>query len=135
MVGSFSDLYRLHDRKQDLLALERLGEKSVDNLLEGIETSKSRPVWRLLTALNIRHVGVSTARVLADYYGSIDAIAEQPVQSLAEVQDVGPIVAQAIHDFFQSDYGRRIIQELRDAGLNFGVPVPPQDRTPEEERR
>ncbi len=65
LVTSFADIYQLPERRDELLALERMGEKSVDNLLAGIEASKQRPLWRLLTALDIRHVGTSNARILA----------------------------------------------------------------------
>jgi DNA ligase (NAD+) len=123
LVKSFGDLYRLKDRRDDLLALERMGEKSADNLLDGIKASKDRPLWRLLTAINIRHVGTTTARQLADYYGTLDAIAEQTEATLSEVEEVGPVIARTIAAFFQSDAGRRLVEELRAAGLNFGSPV------------
>lgn len=120
LLTSFSDLYRLAARREDLLKLERLGEKSVDNLLAGIEASKKQPLWRLLTALNIRHVGSRTSQILADRFGSLDLLAEQTAEQLEQVEEIGPISAQSIHDWFQSEIGQRIIEELRAAGLNFG---------------
>jgi DNA ligase (NAD+) len=123
LVRRFADLYTLKDRRDDLLALERMGEKSADNLLAGIEASRDRPLWRLLTALNVRHVGSTTARALADHFGTLDAIIEQTADGLAEVAEIGPIIAQAIHTFFQSDAGRRVVEELRACGLHFGSPV------------
>ncbi len=124
LVTCFADLYHLAERRDDLLALERMGEKSVDNLLAGIEASKRQPLWRLLTALNIRHVGTSNARLLASRFGTIDAITEQSVESLAEVDEIGPVIAESVHSFFHSDYGRDLVASLRECGLHFGEPLP-----------
>ena len=122
-VGSFSDLYRLKDRSEELIELERQGKKSIDNLLEGIEASKDRPLWRLLTALNIRHVGQRTAQQLADHFGTLDALAAASVEEINAVEDVGTVIAESIHRFFHSEIGKRIVAELREVGLNFGTPV------------
>jgi DNA ligase (NAD+) len=119
-LTSFSDLYRLAARRSDLLELERLGQKSVDNLLAGIEASKKQPLWRLLTALNIRHIGSRTSQILADRFGSLDVLAGQTPEQLEQVEEIGPISAQSIHDWFHGEIGRRIVEELREAGLNFG---------------
>ncbi|RPI86635.1 MAG: NAD-dependent DNA ligase LigA, partial [Planctomycetaceae bacterium] len=123
LIRSFADIYRLKDRRKELLALERMGEKSIDNLLEGVEASRSRPLWRLLTGLNIRHVGTRTAQALADHFGTIDALLEQTPEQLAAVEEVGPVIAGAIHQYFQSPAVRKLIAELRELGLNFGTPV------------
>lgn len=123
LVRSFADIYRLKDKRQELLGLERMGEKSIDNLLEGIEASRTRPLWRLLTGLNIRHVGTRTAQALADHYGTLDALMEQTPEQLAAVEEVGPVIAQAIHQYFHSPAVQKLIGELRDLGLNFGTPV------------
>ena len=128
LLNSLADVYRLKDKREQLLDLERLGEKSVDKLLEGIEASKARPLWRLLTALNIRHVGVSTARALEEEFGSLDSIAAQPLEELAETPDVGGVIAQAIYDFFHSEAGERIVRELTDLGVNLGTPHPEKER-------
>ena len=136
MLKSFADIYRLKDRRDELLELERMGEKSAENLLAGIEKSKQRSLWRLITALNIRHVGANNARVLADRFGTLDALSQQSVESLAEVDEIGPVIAQSVHTFFHSDFGRRIVDELRACGLNFGDAAPaqasaaPQDKRP-----
>ncbi|MEZ6144291.1 MAG: NAD-dependent DNA ligase LigA [Planctomycetaceae bacterium] len=132
LLTSFADIFRLKDREEELLSLERVGQKSVDNLLAAIEQSKSQPLWRLLTALNIRHVGTSNARVLSDRFGTIDQIRQQTVESLGEVDEIGPVIAESVHSYFHSDFGLRIIEELRDCGLNFGEPVPlSEDETDE----
>lgn len=122
IVKSLPDVYRLKDRRDELIELERMGEKSVDNLLAGIESSKTRPLWRLITGLNIRHVGTRNAQVLADHFGTLDAIMEQSAESLAEVEDIGPVIANSVHTFFHSEVGRGLVAELRTFGLNFGEP-------------
>jgi DNA ligase (NAD+) len=124
LVKSFADIYLLPQRREQLLALERMGERSVDNLFGGIEASRERPLWRLLTALNIRHVGSSNAQVLADQFGTVDAIAAQSAEQLAEVDEIGPVIAATVHEFFHSDAGRRIVEDLRGVSLNFGSPIP-----------
>ncbi|MFO0919479.1 MAG: NAD-dependent DNA ligase LigA [Planctomycetaceae bacterium] len=120
LVTSFADLYRLKNRRDDLLNLERMGEKSVDHLLAGIEASKARPVWRLLTALNIRHVGTRTAQILAERFGALDEIAAQSAESLSTVNEIGEVIAESIQHYFQGTIGKAIVSDLRAAGLNFG---------------
>ena len=119
-LTSFADIYRLKDRRAELLELERLGEKSVDNLLAGIEASKDRPLWRLLTAMNLRHVGTRTAQQLAERFGSMDAIASASEADLAQVDEIGDVIAKSVRAFFTSDYGQRIVSELKALGLNMG---------------
>jgi DNA ligase (NAD+) len=123
MVRSFADIYRLKDRRDDLINLERMAEKSADNLLAGIEGSRSRPLWRLLTGLTIRHVGARTAQILADQFGTLDEILKQSVEELGAVNEIGPVIAQSVYDYFHSPIGQAIIAELRELGLNFGSPV------------
>lgn len=123
LLSSFADIYRLEQKREELLKLPRMGEKSVDNLLEGIAASKSRPLWRLLTALNIRHVGSSNARVLERAFGTLDNIARQPADALAAVNEIGPIIAESVSTFFRSEIGQQIVEELHRCGLNFGTPL------------
>ncbi len=119
-LTSFADIYRLKDRRAELLELERLGEKSVDNLLAGIEASKDRPLWRLLTAMNLRHVGTRTAQQLAERFGSMEAFASASEADLAQADEVGDVIAKSVRAFFTSDYGQRIVSELKALGLNMG---------------
>lgn len=126
LVNSFADIYRLKDRRDDLLKLERMGEKSADNLLEGVEVSRTRPLWRLLTGLNIRHIGTRTAQILADEFGTLDVIMQKSAEDLAAVLEIGPVIAQSVYDYFHSEIGRKIVEELRERGLNFGSPVTPK---------
>jgi DNA ligase (NAD+) len=124
LVSSIPDIYRLKDRRTEILSLERSGEKSVENLLVAIENSKSQPLWRLLTGLNVRHVGTNNAQILADRFGTMDEITKQSEQALAEVEEIGPVIAQSVHAFFDSKVGRSIVKELRTFQLNLGKPVP-----------
>ncbi len=123
LIDGIPSLYRLHEKREQLLALERLGEKSIDRLLTGLEASKQRPLWRLLTGLNIRHVGQSNAQVLEAAFGTVDEIAAQSVDTLAAVDDIGPVIAASVHQFFSSDFGQQLVNELRDLRLNMGTPV------------
>lgn len=122
LVKSYADLYRLHSRRSELLELERMGEKSVDALLAGIEASKQRPLARLLAALNIRHVGGSTAELLAEHFGTMDALAAADEAALIAIDGIGSEVARAILEWFGSEAGRETIRELADVGVNMTQP-------------
>jgi DNA ligase (NAD+) len=124
LLKGIADVYRLKDRRDELLALERMGEKSADNLLAGIEASKSRPLWRLLAGLTIRHVGTRTAQILADRFGTLDEITRQSIEQLAEVHEIGDVIAETIHAFFASQVARDLVEDLRSLGLHFGEPIP-----------
>ncbi len=99
-----------------------MGEKSVDNLLAGIEASKQRPLSRLLAALNIRHVGGNTAELLAERFETIDALAEADEAALEEVEGIGHEVAASVRAWFDSSAGRRTIAELKAVGVNVTQP-------------
>ena len=116
-IKSASDLYSLHRHRARLVGLERWGEKSVSNLLEAIESSKEKPLSRLLFALGIRHVGASVAQILARRFGTLDAVAAASMEAIDEIQGVGPRIAESVHLFFQDPHNRRLIQQLKDAGL------------------
>lgn len=125
LVAGFADLYCLAPKREQLISLERQGEKSIDNLLSGIEASKTRPLFRLLTALNIRHVGITTARALSDHFRSLDAIRTKTEAELAQVADIGPIVAKAIAAFFGSEFGQKIVNGLVENGVAPPEMAPP----------
>jgi DNA ligase (NAD+) len=114
IVRTLPDLYRLG--LANLLALERMGEKSAHNLLASLEKSKQTTLPRFLYGLGIRHVGESTARDLARHFGKLDAIMDADVARLLEVPDVGPIVAESVHTFFQQPHNREVIELLRAPG-------------------
>ena len=116
-ISDVGDIYALpYDRIREL---EGFGELSVSNLAAAIEASKQQPLSRLLVGLNIRHLGDTTSELLADAFGDLDRIMETPVEELAEVDGIGPIMAESVHEFFQSEVNREIVEKLRAAGLNF----------------
>ena len=117
MVHSIADLYRL-DREQ-LAGLERMGEKSADNLLAELERSKTPGLDRLLYALGIREVGEVTAASLARHFGSLDKIVDASEEALVEVPDVGPIVAGHVYAFFREQHNLEILRELEAAGMRW----------------
>jgi len=128
LVRSYSGLYDL--TLDDLLGLERMGKKSSENLLAAIEESKSRGLERVLNALSIPHVGARVAAVLAEHFATMDALERASVEDIEEIEEVGPIIAQSVHDFLHSDFGRKAISELRAAGVEMeasgGEPSAPQ---------
>jgi DNA ligase (NAD+) len=117
LVGGIPDLYRL--TMEQLLDLERMGEKAAQNLLDGIEASKERGLGRLLAGLAIQHVGDSVADLLAQEFGSIDALMNASVERLAQISGIGPILAETIHAYFRSPAGRKTVEELRELGLKL----------------
>ncbi|MDA0293029.1 MAG: NAD-dependent DNA ligase LigA [Verrucomicrobia bacterium] len=118
LVVALPDIYALN--AENVSALERMGEKSTANLLSAIEGSKKQPLWRLLFALGIIHVGASVARKLADKFHALDKIAAASVEELESTEDVGAVVAKEIHDFFRLAHNRKLVETLRKRGLNFG---------------
>ena len=117
MLRDVSDIYELN--ATTLSELERMGEKSAGNLLNAIERSKSRSLWRLIFGLGILHVGVSASRALADHFPDLDAIIKGSVEELQRIPDVGEVVGQSIHDFFREPRNLEMIEKLRRAGLQF----------------
>jgi DNA ligase (NAD+) len=117
LVHSVADIFKL-DREQ-LIALDRMGEKSADNLLAELERSKMPELDRLLHALGIREVGEVTARSLALHFKSLDRLMEASEEELVEVADVGPVVASHVHAFFREPHNTTVIEELRAAGLSW----------------
>ena len=117
LVHDFGDLYSL--RKEQFAALERMADKSAENVLAGIEKSRRAPLSRLIFALGIRHVGQRTAQLLAEAFGSIDALASADEAQLTAVSDVGPTVAASIGEFFGQERAKRVIEKLRAAGLKM----------------
>ena len=112
-----ADLYSL--RPESLLALDRSGRKSVENLLAAIQKSTQQPLWRLVFGLGILHVGSTSARALAAHFGTLDALAAASIEDLLRVDDVGEVVARSVHDYFRHPENIQLIDRLRAAGLNF----------------
>ena len=117
LVKSVADIYSL--TKEDLLSLERMGEKSAQNILDEIENSKKLPLERVIYGLGIRFVGERTAEFLAEHFGSIDALMKSSVEELQEVNEVGPRIAESIREFFDEPKNVALVKKLEEAGLQF----------------
>ncbi|MFC1808298.1 NAD-dependent DNA ligase LigA [Candidatus Omnitrophota bacterium] len=117
LVADYADIYKLSF--EDIVKLERMAERSAQNLLDGIERSKTQPLSRLIFALGIRHVGVNAADILAQEFGSIDKLSQQDLESLVSVDEIGPIMAESIIDFFERSHTKKILDKLTKAGLNM----------------
>jgi DNA ligase (NAD+) len=120
LVRGYGDLYRLGEGQ--LVDLERMGEKSSQNLVESIRRSKDRGLARLLAGLSIRHVGTRVAAVLAERFGSIDALEAAGVEQLSQTPEIGPVIARAVYDYLHGDFGRKTIEDLRSVGLSMEAP-------------
>lgn len=133
LVRNYADIFRLPQRREELIELElvpattgrkavKLGAKKTDALIRGVEQARTQPLARLLAALNIRHVGSTTAELLAEHFGDIEALAVADEAALQEVEGIGPEVAASMRAWFESEPGRRTIRELKAAGVNVRQP-------------
>jgi len=121
-VADFADLYRL--TKDDLLSLERMGEKSAQNVLDAMEASKTRPLWRFVAGLGIRHVGSRSAQILADCFGSLEGLMDAGQEELETTDQVGPVMAESVYRYFHDPRHRAVIDQLLAAGVRPQSPVP-----------
>jgi DNA ligase (NAD+) len=117
LIKDISDLYFL--KRDDLISLERMAEKSVDNLLNAIKTSKKKSLANSIYGLGIRYVGVHTSEVITRYYSTLDKFIKASLEELIEINEVGPKIAESIILFFKEKENLAIIERLRRAGLNF----------------
>ncbi len=117
LVKSVADIYDL--TQEQLVGLERMGEKSAQNVLEQIAASKKLPLHRVIYGLGIRFVGERTAELLTDHFGSLDTLMEAGLDQLQDVNEVGPRVAESIRAFFEEKRNRELVERLRKAGLRF----------------
>lgn len=117
MIETVADLYHLS--ADDLMRLERMGEKSASNLVDAIDRARNPVLWRFLYALGIREVGEATAKALASHFGTLEAIAAADEETLQTVPDVGPIVAGHIRSFFEQTHNRETLDALREAGVSW----------------
>jgi DNA ligase (NAD+) len=115
MIEDYADLYTLES--EALIGLERMGKKSTENLLAGIEKSKERPLFRLIFGLGIRFVGSKTAEILAGNYPDLDLVARASVEELEAIDEVGPRIAESIHAFFHTDKNLKVIAKLKKVGV------------------
>ena len=122
LVRKLSDIYRL--KKEDLVNLERMGEKSAQNLLEEIERSKNAGLARLIFALGIRYVGERLAEILAEHFPSLEALSNATYEELIKIPEIGPRIAQSIVDFFRNEENRKLIQELKELGVKTEAEKP-----------
>jgi DNA ligase (NAD+) len=104
---------------ESLLELERMGKKSAEKLLAGIEASKNRGLARLLSALSIRHVGQRVGRLLAEHFGTIEGLQASSQEELSAVNEIGPAIAASVFEFLRSDYGVETINDLKQLGLRL----------------
>ena len=122
LVKDYGDVYALE--ADDLASLERMGEKSSQNLVEAIERSKGRPFANVLYALGIRHVGARVAQVLAEHYSSVDALRKASVTELTDVPEVGAVIGESVAAFLESSGNRRTLEKLKKAGVSMrGAPA------------
>ncbi|MBA3914982.1 MAG: NAD-dependent DNA ligase LigA, partial [Acidobacteriales bacterium] len=117
LIANVADIYKL--TRADLLGLDRVGEKSAQNVLREIEASKSLPLDRVIYGLGIRFVGERTAQFLAQHFGSLDEVMNASLEHLQEVEEVGPRIAKSIAEFFENPQNRALVEQLRAAGLTL----------------
>jgi DNA ligase (NAD+) len=117
LIASAADVYNLE--VDDLLPLERMAQKSAENLLAAIEQSRDASLARFIFALGIRNVGATVAEILAERFGSVDALLDAPEESIAEVHGVGPVIAQSIRAFADARENRTLVRRLLEAGVRF----------------
>ncbi len=117
LVKTIADLYAL--KKEQLIPLERMGEKSAENIIKGIEASKQVPFHRVLYALGIRYVGETVAKKLADHFENIDALAAASFENLIAVDEIGEKIAESVMDYFAAEHNKVLIERLKKFGLQF----------------
>ena len=119
LISSFEDIYKLHNRKEDILELDKFGQKSYDNLIEAIENSKKNSLERLIYGLGIRQVGEKAGKILAAYFKNMDSFMHASVDELSAIKDIGPTTAEYIHDFFSEPSNIEMINQLKMLGVNM----------------
>ena len=117
MISNIADIYDL--KFEDLTSLKKNGKKFAQNLIDSINISKQNDLYRLITALGIRHVGVKAAKVLSKTYENMDNLANASIEDLSQVDEVGPIVANSINEFFSQEQTKDLLKRLKDAGVNM----------------
>ncbi|MEG2272825.1 MAG: NAD-dependent DNA ligase LigA [Acinetobacter sp.] len=125
LLKDVADIYHLHEHRDTLLTIEKMGEKSVQNLIDAIEASKKTTLARFIYALGIRGVGETTARMLAQTFQTLDALKAADVDALKRAPDVGDITAEWIADFFQAPHNIEVLDRLLLAGLHWDAPTAP----------
>ena len=119
LLTSFEDIYKLHNRRDDILEMEKFGSKSYVNLIEAIENSKANSLERLINGLGIRQVGEKAAKILAAHFKDMDSFMNASLEELSEIMDIGPITAEYIRDFFNEPSNKEMISQLKMLGVNM----------------
>ncbi|WP_445345149.1 NAD-dependent DNA ligase LigA [Acinetobacter bohemicus] len=125
LLKNVADIYSLHEHREQLLTIEKMGEKSVQNLFDAIENSKKTTLAAFIYALGIRGVGETTARMLANTFQTLEALQNADIETLKKTPDVGDITAEWIIDFFQAPHNLEVVQRLLDAGIHWDAPIAP----------
>ena len=125
LLKDVADIYHLHEHRDTLLTIEKMGEKSVQNLIDAIEASKKTTLARFIYGLGIRGVGETTARMLANTFQTLDALKAADVEALKKTPDVGDITAEWIADFFQAPHNIEVLDRLLAAGIHWDAPTAP----------
>ncbi|OBY73640.1 NAD-dependent DNA ligase LigA [Acinetobacter gyllenbergii] len=125
LLKDVADIYHLHEHRDTLLTIEKMGEKSVQNLIEAIEASKKTTLARFIYALGIRGVGETTARMLANTFQTLEALKAADIEALKKTPDVGDITAEWIADFFQAPHNIEVLDRLMAAGIHWDAPTAP----------
>ena len=119
LLNSFEDIYKLHNRREDILSLDKFGQKSYDNLIEAIENSKKNSIERLIYGLGIRQVGEKAGKILAVQFKNMDNLMNASVEQLSEIRDIGPTTAEYIVEFFKEPSNIEMINQLKMLGVNM----------------
>ena len=117
MIANIADIYDL--KFEDIASLKKNGKKFAQNLIDSINASKQNDLYRLITALGIRHVGTKAAKILAKRYENMDNLLEATIESLNQVEEIGPIVANSIREFFEQEQTKDLLKRLKEAGINM----------------
>lgn len=118
-LNTYADIYELNNKRNELISIERLGEKSVDNLLKGIEKSKSQPFSKVLFALGIRYVGAGAAKKLAQHFCSLENLMNASAEEITSVHEIGESISNSVKEFFKNEHNKEIVLRLKNYGLIF----------------
>jgi DNA ligase (NAD+) len=118
-LGTYADIYTLHEKREELIKLERFGEKSIDNLIKGINKSKKQPFHKLLYAIGIRYVGIGAAKKLADHFNSLENLMNASEDEMSSIHEIGPRISNSVVKFFSNEGNLDVIKQLKSQELSF----------------
>jgi DNA ligase (NAD+) len=131
-INDYADIYSLKNFREELIKLERFGEKSINNILSAIEESKNKTFDKVLFAIGIRHIGERTAKIIAGHFGSIDKLIKASAEEIVDVYEIGPKIAESVERFFKDEKSKILIEKLKKAGLKFEIES--KEKTPGSDR-